>query len=123
MFKKEVLDRLADALAERLEDRSLGLSLDEDGKVMGIDPWRLYTVSQVAERLSVSEKTVRRNLPRADWNGSGVRIRGIDILRYEGVDVEPPSPPSSPRQSVEDDDDPPPPGGDGRTYDGTLPEL
>jgi len=121
MFKKEVLDRLADALAERLEDRSLGLSLDEDGKLMGIDPWRLYTVSQVAERLSVSEKTVRRNLPRADWNGSGVRIRGIEILRYEGVDVEPPSPPSS--SSSPDEDTPAPPGGDGRPYEGRLPDL
>lgn len=121
-FEEEELDRLADRLAEKFRDRMpTRLATGPEGKICGLDPHRLYTAEQVAERWSVSKKTVRRNLERTDWNGQGVRFRGIDILRYEGVDID--APPSSPGDEPPDDSDPPKPGGDGRKHDGQLPEI
>jgi len=115
----EELDHIADRLAERVREDIVGAVVPDDGTIKGLDPHRLYTAEQVAERWSVSKDTVYRNLDRADWNGQGARFRGIDILRYEGVDVEPARTPS------ESDDDCSSPRGDGHgtPYDGTLPEI
>jgi hypothetical protein len=113
----EELDRIADRLAERVREDIAGAVVPSDGTVRGLDPHRLYTAGQVAERWSVSEDTVYRNLDRADWNGQGARFRGIDILRYEGVDVE------RAGSSSGADTKSPPPSGDGAPYDGTLPEI
>jgi hypothetical protein len=121
-FEEEELDRLADRLAEKFRDRMPSrVTTSSEGKIHGLDPDRLYTAKQVADRWSVSETTVRRNLKRTDWNGDGVRFRGIDILRYEGVDME--ASPSSQGDEPSDESDPPEPGGDGRKYDGQLPEI
>lgn len=120
-LEREELNHIADRIAERLAEERDSTSLSADGTIKGIDPHRLYTAAQVADRWSVSEKTVRRNLQRADWNGQGARFRGVDILRYEGVDVNTPSPSSS--SGGPDPDGPTRHGGDGRTYDSTLPEL
>lgn len=61
-------------------------------KIYGINPYQLYTTSEVAERFHMSPSGVRRlpeeDLPRAPWQGAEIRYRGIDILRYEGVAVE-----------------------------------
>jgi hypothetical protein len=116
---QEELDRIADRLADRVREDIAEVVVPDDGTVCGLDPHRLYTAGQVAERWSVSKDTVYRNLERADWNGQGARFRGIDILRYEGVDVEPA------RSSPDADTKSPPPSGDGHgtPYDGTLPEI
>ena len=115
----EELDHIADRLADRVREDIAGAVVPDDGTIKGLDPHRLYTAEQVAERWSVSKDTVYRNLDRANWNGQGARFRGIDILRYEGVDVEPAR--SSPDADTED----PPAFGDGHgtPYDGTLPEI
>jgi hypothetical protein len=61
-------------------------------KIMGIQLYALYPVSFVANRWEVSPDNVRKKsdveLPRSSWKGGEIRYRGIDILRYEGVDVE-----------------------------------
>jgi hypothetical protein len=116
---QEELDHIADRLADRVREDIAGAVVPDDGTVRGLDPHRLYTAGQVAERWSVSKDTVYRNLDRADWNGQGARFRGIDILRYEGVDVE------RARSSPDADTKSPPPSGDGHgtPYDGTLPEI
>lgn len=63
-----------------------------DTEIEGIVPHRLYPVSFVAERWNVSPDNVRKKseeeLPRSDWKGGEIRYRGIEILRYEGVDIE-----------------------------------
>lgn len=121
-FEEEELERLADRVAKKVDARSSASGkTSSEGKIHGLDPDRLYTAKQVADRWSVAKKTVRRNLKRTDWNGDGVRFRGIDILRYEGVDMD--APPSPSVDEPQDDSDPPEPGGDGRKYDGQLPEI
>lgn len=121
-FEEDELDRLADRLADKFRDRMPPrMTTSSEGKIHGLDPDRLYTAKQVADRWNVAKKTVRRNLKRTDWNGQGVRFRGIDILRYEGVDIDAQS--SSPGDEAPDESDTPKPGGDGRKYDGQLPEI
>ena len=113
---QEELDHIADRLAERVREDLASSVVPSSGTICGLDPHRLYTAGQVAERWSVSKDTVYRNLDRADWNGQGARFRGIDILRYEGVDVE--------RARSSPDAEAPPSGdGHGTPYDGTLPEI
>ena len=131
-FSDDEIDELADRLADRLDEKAPGLTrpeLEPGNTICGIDPHALYSVAFLAERWDVSESTVRRldergELPRVEWGGRGVRFRGIDILRYEGVDVkarsEPEKPSSEPAQRS--------PGGDGRAASGgasypDLPEL
>lgn len=123
-LEDEEVNRIADRLAEKLCGR-MPARVDTEGKIHGLDPHRLYTAQQVAERWNVSTDTVYRNLERADWNGQGARFRGVDILQYEGVDVEPDPPSSSPGgPSIQTDESTSPDdGGDGRPYKGTLPEL
>jgi len=124
-FDPEELDRIADRLAERLREDLPDAFVPDDGTIKGLDPHRLYTAEQVAERWSVSKDTVYRNLERADWNGQGARFRGIDILRYEGVDVEEPA--SSGRSSSgTPSESPPEPTSEDvkeKPYNGTLPEI
>jgi len=126
-LEQEEVEQIADQLAEKLRGR-VPMRTGEEDKVCGLDPHRLYTAQQVADRWSVSKDTVYRNLDRADWNGQGARFRGIDILRYEGVDVAPDPPYSSSEGEGSQDDEPTPPeessqGGDGQPYKGTLPDL
>lgn len=85
--------RIADSVREaiRAEMAKHGQA-GAPGEVNGIDPNKLYTVAFLAERWSIDrDQTVRdidqAVLPRASWHGSGIRYRGADILRYEGVDV------------------------------------
>ena len=63
----------------------------EDIVIRGIQLHALYSVSFVADRWNVSDDNVRKKsdeeLPRSDWKGGEIRYRGIDILRYEGVDI------------------------------------
>jgi hypothetical protein len=124
-FDPEELDRIADRLAERVREDIAEAVVPDDGTIKGLDPHRLYTAGQVAERWSVSKDTVYRNLERADWNGQGARFRGIDILRYEGVDVKESSssgctssgtPSESPPEPTSEDVEDTP-------YNGTLPEI
>ena len=121
----EELDRIADRLAERLREDLPDGFVPDDGTIKGLDPHRLYTAQQVAERWSVSTDTVYRNLTRADWNGQGARFRGIDILRYEGVDVEEAA--SSGRASsstpLKQSPGATPETAEGKPYNGTLPEI
>jgi len=64
----------------------------EDTVIKGIQLHALYSVSFVADRWNVSADNVRKKsdeeLPRSDWKGGEIRYRGIDILRYEGVDIK-----------------------------------
>jgi hypothetical protein len=131
-FSNDEIDELADRLADRLDEKAPGLTrpeIETADTICGIDPHALYSVAFLEERWDVSESTVRRldergELPRVDWEGRGVRFRGIDILRYEGVDVnaraEPGEIPSEPAQDN--------PSGDGHAASGgasypDLPEL
>ncbi len=92
-FTDDDLDRLSDRLAEHIRDKLPDwrplVSDPEDGEILGIDPHRLYSAQALAERWDISADTVYRigdnQLPRADWQGSGVRYRGVDILHYEGI--------------------------------------
>jgi len=131
-FTNDEIDELADRLADRLDEKAPDLTrpeIEPGDTICGIDPHALYPVAFLEDRWDISESTVRRleergELPRVDWEGRGVRFRGIDILRYEGVDVrartgsEKPS--SEPAQGR--------PSGDGRAASGSpsypdLPEL
>ena len=71
---------------------STAIGHSDDPEILGIKVHGLYPVSFVADRWDVSEDNVRKKsqgeLPRSDWEGGEIRYRGIDILRYEGVDVE-----------------------------------
>jgi hypothetical protein len=131
-FTNDEIDELADRLADRLDEKAPHLTqpeMETGDTICGINPHALYSVAFLEERWDVSESTVRRldergELSRVDWEGRGVRFRGIDILRYEGVDVnaraEPEEVPSEPAQDN--------PGGDGHAPSGDasypdLPEL
>ena len=61
-------------------------------EIKGIQLHALYSVSFVADRWDVSADNVRKKseeeLPRSGWEGDEIRYRGIDILRYEGVNIE-----------------------------------
>ncbi len=141
--EEKLLSELAARVARELEktpDPSGEFGLSDDPEIMGIEPHALYPVSFLAERWDVSEDNVRKKsqgeLPRTGWKGGEIRYRGIDILRYEGVDVEdhieeslprledkraeqPPTStrsngqPSSPDEETEN----------GRPYQSNLPEL
>lgn len=61
-------------------------------RVQGIDPHALITTSALAERWGMEADSIRRideeALPRAPWKGGGIRYRGADVLRFEGVSEE-----------------------------------
>jgi len=93
---EDIRQAVAEALDERFDELRPLLSqqppapLAVAGHVRGIDPHRLYTATQVAERLGYeSAETVQRMdaelLPRAPWRGPGVRYWGADVLRVMGV--------------------------------------
>lgn len=93
--EERLLSELTARIARELTatpNTSAGIGLSDDPKIMGIEPHGLYPVSFVADRWDVSEDNVRKKpeveLPRSDWRGGEIRYRGVDILRYEGVDVE-----------------------------------
>lgn len=124
----ELEDEIAQRVVEKLRDELANL-LQEGGpgKVRGIDPYARYDASFLADRWSVSKDTVYRmdadELPRAEWAGQGVRYLGLDILRYEGVDV---NTDSSNKATSNTSTAPRPPEqrGDGaRPYNNSLPEL
>ena len=92
LVRVETLDALFDELRtlhRAIEERPRYASPKDVQIIRGIDPFRLYSVSFIAERLSLSANAVRDidpvSLPRAPWRGQYIRYRGIDILRYEGV--------------------------------------
>ncbi len=144
-FSDDDLDRLSDRLAEvvhaKLPDWRPLVSDPEHGEILGIDPHALYSVKFLAERWEVSPDTIYRRsdekLPRADWHGTGVRYRGIDILRYEGVDLDREEPVSQEEgvhqeapilqaEEVSSEPDRPPESGSGTAesnYSGKLPKL
>ncbi|WP_263790010.1 hypothetical protein [Salinibacter sp.] len=155
---EKLIRRLADALQQREErllselvaritkeprpttDFPTANDASEHREVKGIQPHALYSVSFVADRWNVSADNVRKKseeeLPRSDWKGGEIRYRGIDILRYEGVDVEkhisessakletelatefPESQQSNRRSSRSDGEN-----GNGRPYNSELPAL
>jgi hypothetical protein len=155
---EKLVRRLADALRQREErllsklvtriieeigttsDRRSAVDQRGDIEVKGIELHALYSVSFVADRWNVSADNVRKKseeeLPRSDWKGGEIRYRGIDILRYEGVDVEkhmsessakletelatefPESRQSNRRPSRSDEEN-----GNGRPYNSELPAL
>jgi hypothetical protein len=93
--EEKLLSELAARIARKLKatpDTSAGIGLSDEPEIMGIEPHGLYPVSFVADRWDVSEDNVRKKpqveLPRSGWKGGEIRYRGIDILRYEGVEVE-----------------------------------
>jgi hypothetical protein len=122
------------------QDTSAVIGHSDDPEIMGIKVHGLYPVSFVADRWDVSEDNVRKKsrceLPRSDWKGGEIRYRGIDILRYEGVDVaghtgelaaqvktdrsrcSPQTTQSNEHPSSLDEEN-----GDGRPYSGDLPAL
>lgn len=116
-----VVEKLRDELADLLQEGG-------PGKVRGIDPYARYDAAFLADRWSVSKDTVYRmdsdELPRANWAGQGVRYLGLDILRYEGVDV---NTDSSNKATSNTSTAPRPPeergDGAGRPYNNSLPEL
>lgn len=69
-----------------------GIAGVAEHKVRGVDPHALVSVEIVAERWGMQPDTVRKidraALPRVVWRGSGIRYRGADVLRYEGVGEE-----------------------------------
>lgn len=106
--EKKLVERLADMLVQheerllsevvrRIDDKpaaseSVAGTRESNAEIMGIRPHALYPVSFVADRWDVSQSNVRKKtqeeLPRSGWKGGEIRYRGIDILRYEGVNVE-----------------------------------
>lgn len=131
-FTNDEIDELADRLADRLDEKAPDLTrpeIEPGDTICGIDPHALYSVAFLEDRWGVSESTVRRldergELPRVDWKGRGVRFRGIDILRYEGVDVNARAEPEQGSSEPAQDN----PGGDGQAASGDasypdLPEL
>lgn len=147
--KEQLLSVLSKKVTRKLESAAGGpapSANEEAQKVRGIHPHRLYSVSFVAERWNVSPDNVRKKseeeLPRSGWKGGEIRYRGIDILRYEGVDVSglladnphetenlpkaeerpvvpQPNQGSSPSEGQADGDA----GADGRPYRTDLPDL
>ncbi|AFJ21469.1 hypothetical protein [Salisaeta icosahedral phage 1] len=133
-FEQQVAERVA----EQLQDEMRALVVEymmELSTVRGVDPHRLYTVSWVAKRLSLAKSTVYRKcedgtLPTASWKGNGVRIRGIEVLRYEGAldDLPMPEPfcrSASTSHDASDDarQDDPARGNAQRPYNQRLPDL
>ena len=123
----EMEDEIAQRVVEKLRDE-FGDFLKEGsshGTVRGIDPYARYDAAFLADRWTVSKDTIYRmdeeELPRAEWKGQGVRYLGLDILRYEGVDVDSDKDnkvtESAPRPPAERGD------GAGRPYNNSLPEL
>ena len=119
---------------------STAIGHSDDPEILGIKVHGLYPVSFVADRWDVSEDNVRKKsqgeLPRSDWEGGEIRYRGIDILRYEGIDVEEhvkdlSSLPENgevdrapkPSQSTDRGSTPAEKNGKGRPYNGALPAL
>lgn len=90
-LQSELVARIAREL-ETTPTASHAFSQSGDIEIKGIQLHALYSVSFVAERWNVSPDNVRKKseeeLPRSDWKGGEIRYRGIEILRYEGVDVE-----------------------------------
>ena len=93
--EEKLLSELAERIGRKLKatpDTSSGIGLECNHEIMGIEPHGLYPVSFLAERWDVSEDNVRKKpeveLPRSDWKGGEIRDRGIDVLRYEGINVE-----------------------------------
>lgn len=88
---ERILDELPDRLAGALQ-QDQPEPPDAGEAILGVRPYKLYPVAWVAERWEVSKDYVRKmpgeDLPRAPWHGGEIRYRGLDILRYEGVDVE-----------------------------------
>ena len=141
--EERLLSKLVTRIIEELGTTSHRRSaVDQRGdiEVKGIELHALYSVSFVADRWNVSADNVRKKseeeLPRSDWKGGEIRYRGIDILRYEGVDVEkhmsesparletelatefPESRQSNRRPSRSDEES-----GNGRPYNSELPAL
>jgi len=109
-------------------DTSAVIGQSDDPEIKGIQLHALYSVSFVADRWNVSADNVRKKcdeeLPRSDWKGGEIRYRGIDILRYEGVDVENHLEGSPARmESDRASQSPEPLQSDGRPYTGDLPAL
>lgn len=138
-FLSDLVARVARELG-KTPDTSALIGHSEDPEVMGIKVHGLYPVSFVADRWDVSEDNVRKKpqveLPRSGWKGGEIRYRGIDILRYEGVDVEehldePSSLPedgevgrvTEPPQSHDRGSTPSEEDGDGHPYSDDLPAL
>jgi hypothetical protein len=107
--EEKLVERLADLLVQHEErllsevvrridenrpaaSESVAGARESNPEIMGIRLHALYPVTFLADRWDVTEDNVRKKpeseLPRSDWNGGEIRYRGIDILRYEGVDVE-----------------------------------
>lgn len=92
---ERLLPDAINAVTTRLHGKQ-SLTSDSSQKVgaeiMGLHPFALYPVAFVAERWDVSRDYVRKKpeseLPRSNWKGGEIRYRGIDILRYEGVNVD-----------------------------------
>lgn len=120
-------DAIAQKVAARLWEQVQGLVASNAGtEVHGIDVHALYDIATIAERWSVSKSTVRRavqnsDLEEAEWHGSGIRVRGIEILRYEGVTVDTEPPPPSGDSAPNTPPEPPTPGA--RPYRDDLPSL
>ncbi len=69
---------------------------DVAGRVESIDPGKIYTTTDMAERYAVSIETVRKWRatgagPRAIKAGKHVRYRGADVLAWEEANADPES--------------------------------
>lgn len=91
-------ERLLSEVVQRIEEKrpvareAVAGVRESSAEIMGIRLHALYPVTFLAARWDVTEDNVRKKseseLPRSDWKGGEIRYRGIDILRYEGVDLE-----------------------------------
>lgn len=123
-------DEIAQRVAAQLWKHVQGLvASNASTEVHGLDVHALYDVATIAERWKVSDTTVRRaiqngDLQQADWHGTGIRVRGLAILRYEGVPVDnAPSAPSGDSAAHTPPDPPTPSGDNARPYRDDLPSL
>ena len=100
MFANDLAQAIAPRLESHLKEHFDALinsdattpHLDRGKMALGLEINGLYSVSEVAQRWGVRKDYVRRcdrnALPRSGWRGGEIRYRGIDILRFEGVDLE-----------------------------------
>lgn len=87
----ELMSRISKQLGRPFDSTAV-TGQSDDIVIKGIQLYALYSTSFLAGRWNVSADNVRKKsqseLPRSDWKGGEIRYRGVDILRYEGVEIE-----------------------------------
>lgn len=87
LVSTDALDRLFDEIASlrtAVEQRAATPAPQAD-TIMGIDPHALYSAASVGERWDLSPSKVASKIEPVRMEGCQNRFRGLDILRFEGV--------------------------------------